>query len=110
VQYGEVERLEPPLVQQLAKRFTAAVRAALEPAEAAFLDDTGPPMITSVILNGTLHLAIALYGERTLIEWDGTEDDALQIVDDCVESAAANISDGYWMTGGWNDRTTFPAT
>ena len=92
------------------EQLTAAVRAKLEPAEAAFLDEVGPLRIKSVVLEGTQCIEVLLFGQETLIEWDGTEADAVQIVSDHAESHAADIRDDYWSTGGWRDRTTFPPT
>ena len=71
------------------EQLTAAVRAKLEPAEAAFLDEVGPLRIKSVVLEGTQCIEVLLFGQETLIEWDGTEADAVQIVSDHAESHAA---------------------
>ncbi len=55
-------------------------------------------------------ISIRLYGAETLVGWDGTEAGAVDALMDHVDAAAANISDGYWVTGGWRSRAGSPPT
>jgi hypothetical protein len=101
-----VTELTPELADRLVRQFTAAVQERLQPDELAFLATVAPLSITAAALDGDLVVKIRLYGQETFIGWDGTEADAVECVMGIVDSAADNISDGYWMTGGWKTRTT----
>jgi hypothetical protein len=45
-------------------------------------------------------------GTTTNVEWDGSERDAEELVDDLAENAALNVGGDYWVHGGgwkeWN--------
>lgn len=100
--------LTQDLTERLVRQFTAAILAKLQPDEAAFFAEVEPPSITVASIDGEPAIKIRLFGQETLIEWDGTEADAVQCVLHNVDSAADNISDGYWATGGWRTRTSSP--
>ena len=86
----------------------AGIRRVLSDEEQGFLDQVRPPQIwTELNEDGEVGLLVRLYGSTSTAEWDGTVQDAEEIVDALTETQAANVSDGYWMSGGWKTRTVF---
>jgi hypothetical protein len=95
-----VPALSPELEERLVRHFLAAVRAELTTDELAFLGSLEPPEISADLLNGEPALKVRLYGQETLIGWDGTESDAVQSILEVADSAAANISERL-LDDGW---------
>jgi transposase-like protein len=102
----ERENAELRRGNEILKSAAAFFGAELTPAEAAFLDEMPPPVIEVSTLEAGSCIKISVFGSESRIGWEGTEEDAVECVLGSVESAAANVSDGYWMSGGWQTRTS----
>ncbi|MGH9164431.1 MAG: hypothetical protein ACRDZW_02815, partial [Acidimicrobiales bacterium] len=72
------------------------------------LEATAPKVRFGRGEDGDVVLVVTYYGGTTEFGgWDGSVEDAEAIVDEHAETAAMNVSDGYWQTGGWRTHTTF---
>jgi hypothetical protein len=101
------ETLDLNLASALAAAFWAGVRGFLKPEELQFLDGLSLPRVSAERDDdGDLVLVLNYYGNTTTIGWDGSPEDATEIVSGLCETAAYSISEGYWSSGGWRGRTT----
>ncbi len=94
-------------------RFIAAVEATeLSTGERNYLNGYVPVRIGAGRTPAGLRVLRFEFGNTTTIEWDGSEQDAEEIVDQIAENAAENAAGDYWIAGGgwkeWNRRQQQP--
>jgi hypothetical protein len=83
------------------------VEAEVEGQELDVLVGLDPPVFEVESESGALSLSIAFAGSRTTTEWDGSTEEAMELVRQAAPSLAFSVSDIYWTSGGWRTRTTF---
>jgi hypothetical protein len=103
------ERLGPEVAAAIVARFLSGMKPHLTTAEWSFLLERNPPVVRiDRSEDGDLALVIEYFGGRTSLGgWDGSLSEAQVILDEHAETAAANVSEGYWASGGWRTQTTF---
>ena len=87
----------------LLAEFDAVLRAELTADERTMLDGvTVTPRFDVVVEGDELLLRLTYYGGSTWIGWDGTRDDAFDVVRGMARAAAGNLSGDHWQQfDGW---------
>jgi hypothetical protein len=70
--------------------------------------DLDPPRFEVATLDGDQVLQLRWFGGVTSVGWDGSAQDARELVTGLADTAAASISGDFWIQGdGWRARTTY---
>ena len=95
--------IRPALAAALRKQ----VQPELEGRELHALEGLNAPVFEVESDGGEVLLSIAFAGSKTTTEWDGSPEEAFELVRQNALSFAYSVSDIYWMSGGWRTKTTF---
>ncbi len=100
--------VDPALAERLEARFAAVLQGELTAAEREYASRYRSPQIEVGTEPGGDHLLrISFGGAITMVEWDGTQDDAALVIDSVASSDAYGASAGYWIHEGWRTRQSF---
>ncbi len=106
--FTTLSTVDPALAGQLVGRFLEIVRAPLTVEEREYTDRYATPRIdVGTEPGGERLLRISFGGAVTLIDWDGTQDEASSLVAGVAANAASSSSADYWLAEGWRTRTSF---
>lgn len=100
--------LDEQLAASLIDVFWAELRARLDPGELTHLESIRtPPVLERVLWDGRDALRLTFFGGESLSAWDGSSNDAREVVRDFAESAAGSVSGDHWIQGdGWRAAAT----
>ncbi len=95
------------LAERLVARFTQVLHEALSGGEPEYATGYGPPQVeVGTEPGGEQLLRISFGGGVTLMEWDGTEENADAIIQGVAANDAYGASADYWLVEGWRTRPT----
>ena len=105
--FHPLSALDAALAARLVERYQEVLERDLVVEEQKYSSGYAPPLIeVGAESDGDRVLRASFGGGVATAGWDGTEEDALAVVEDLAVSAAENASHDYWLDGGWRTRTT----
>lgn len=100
--------VDPALAERLEARFAGILQGEPTAAEREYASRYRSLRIeVGTEPGGERLLRISFAGAITMMEWDGTQDDAAVIIDSVASSDAYGVSADYWRDEGWRTGQTF---